>query len=366
MRFIKKILLTTILVACICMAAYMTYLQFNYYFNNDDVASISYRHFNEEEKDEYPTITLCLSDMKENGKIFNQTHAVFNTNSVTPLLYEKFLKGNQRIKFEKLNFDFSTIQYNDVVLNIHDGYLQRSVSGTSFEMFKHHIEIFPFSLNAAFYRIPHIFCFEKNVSYQKNVRQYWDAIDLNGTLLYDQGLTLSVYVHQKGKLMRAAMQNSELISPHDYKHGFFRYYDINDIEVLRRRSDSNIPCDEELIDEDGLFLKKIMTDAKCVPTFWEPFFNNTTWTTNFPKCKNSRQYRKIYLAFLSRLSKIGKDYVQPCTKMKVSVVTRDRNSQPGQLKLYFLYNQDVYKEIVNTRAFTVETLLGQIGGFVGI
>ena len=109
-----------------------------------------------------------------------------------------------------------------------------------------------------------------------------------------------------------------------------------------------------------------MADAKCVPTFWEPLFNNTTWTTNFPKCKNSKQYRKIYLRFLSRLSKIGKDYVQPCTKMKVSVANRDRNSQPGQLKLYFLYNQDVYKEIVNTRAFTVETLLGQIGGFVGI
>ena len=131
----------------------MTYLQFNYYFNNDDVASISYRDFNEEEKDGYPTITLCLSDMKESGKIFNETHAVFNSNSVTPLLYEKFLKGNQKIKFEKINFDFSTIQYNDVVLNIHDGYLQRSVSGKSFEMFKQHMRPFPFSLNAAFYRI---------------------------------------------------------------------------------------------------------------------------------------------------------------------------------------------------------------------
>ena len=119
MRLIEKSLLSSVLLACICMAAYMTYLQFNYYFNNDDVASISYRHFNEEEKDQYPTITLCLSDMKENGRIFNDTHAVFNSNSVTPLLYEKFLKGNQRIKFEKLNFDLLPTKYARISCN-HD------------------------------------------------------------------------------------------------------------------------------------------------------------------------------------------------------------------------------------------------------
>ena len=161
------------------------------------------------------------------------------------------------------------------------------------------------------------------------------------------------------------MQNSELISPNDYKNGFFRYHDINDIEVLRKRPDSNRPCDEKLVDEDGLFLKQIMTDAKCVPTFWEPFVDDTTLKTNLPKCKNSTQYRKIYRQFLDRLSKIGDDYIQPCTQMKVSVATRNRDSEPGQLKLYFRYNQDVYKEIVNARAFTIETLLGQIGGFVG-
>ena len=367
MRLIEKSLLSSVLLACICMAAYMTYLQFNYYFNNDDVASISYRHFNEEEKDQYPTITLCLSDMKENGKIFDDTHAVFNSSLVTPLLYEQFLKGDPRIKFEKLNFNFSTIRYNDVVLNIQDGYLQGLVSGDTFYMFSKHTRTFyPFSLNEAFYRMPYIVCFERNVSYEKNKRQYWDAMHLNGTLLYDQGLTLSVYVHQKGQFMRSVIQNSELILPDDYKNGFFRNYDINDIEVLRKRSDSNVPCDEKLIDEDGFFLKQIMSDAKCVPTFWDRFVDGISLATNFPKCKKSKQYRKIYHQTLARLRKIGDDYMQPCTQMKVSVATRNIDSRPGELKLFFLYNQDVYKEIVNTRAFTVETLLGQIGGFVGI
>ena len=37
----------------------------------------------------------------------------------------------------------------------------------------------------------------------------------------------------------------------------------------------------------------------------------------------------------------------------------------SDLKLVFKYEQDEYKEITNKRAYTVETLLGQVGGFVG-
>ena len=176
------------------------------------------------------------------------------------------------------------------------------------------------------------------------MRQYWDAIHLNGTLLHDQGLFVSVYVHQKGQLMRAVMQNSELISPNDYKNGFFRYFDINDIEVLRKRPDSNRPCDEKLIDEDGLFRKQIMSDAECVPTFWDQFVDGPSLTTTFPKCKKSKQYRKTFFQSLDRLRTFGDDHVQPCTQMKVSVLTRDNDSnetQPGEFKLHFLYNQDL-------------------------
>ena len=44
-------------------------LQFKYYFDNEDVASISYREFNVEVKDQYPTFTICLLG-RLNGDIF--------------------------------------------------------------------------------------------------------------------------------------------------------------------------------------------------------------------------------------------------------------------------------------------------------
>ena len=40
----------------------MAYVQLDYYMKNDDSASISYQVFNNQEKDEYPTFTICFTD----------------------------------------------------------------------------------------------------------------------------------------------------------------------------------------------------------------------------------------------------------------------------------------------------------------
>ena len=366
MRLIEKILSNAILFACVCMATYMTYLQFNFYLNNDDLASISYRRFNEEEKDQYPKIALCMVDRTFNGKIFDETHAAFNSNVVTPSLYKKFLQG----LIVNPTFDFSTIQYDDVVHNIHDGILLKSVSGSSFYMLSWSAEDYPFALKPSFYQLPIVYCFEKHVSNPKNSRQYWDAIHLNASLLYNRGLTIFAHVHQKGRLMRNALQDiGSGLLPNDYKNGLFRLYDINDVEVLRKRSDSNTPCDEKLIDEDEYLIKKILSEVGCIPTFWEKYVDESTLKLTLPRCKKSKEYGMIYYKVIAQTRKIDTNesgYIQPCTQMKISVTTRDTVTHSGHLTLQFMYNQNVYKEIVNTRAYTHKTLLSQIGGFVGI
>ena len=362
---VQNFVLGSILLVCICMASYMTYLQFKYYLNNDDIASISYQHFNQAQKDEYPTITLCFTDGDRDAKIFDENNTVFESNLVTPLLYQQFLNGWVR----NHTFDFSTIQYDEVLLNIHDGYLIGAVSGTSFFAFSRYKKNYPFALNEAFYRSSDTFCFEKNVSYQKNLRQYWDGIYLNSTLLYQRKLSISLYVHEKGKLMRSVINTPLGLSPKDYENGLTRNYDINSIEVLRQRKDSNLACNDNLIDEDGYILKRVMTEAGCIPTYWEKFVDVVKLTLPLPKCRDLKQYRHFSYQFLTLLNKmdtVESLYTQPCTQMTLSVTIRDVEPEQGHLQLYVLYNQDVYKEIVNSKAYTTETLLGQIGGFVGM
>ena len=72
---------------------------------------------------------------------------------------------------------------------------------------------------------------------------------------------------------------------------------------------------------------------------------------------------------------------QPCTEMVTLVTAKDetdnikdspfyfflysRDNTSGVLYLQFNYLQNVYREIINTKAYTGESLLGQVGGFVG-
>ena len=45
--------------------------------------------------------------------------------------------------------------------------------------------------------------------------------------------------------------------------------------------------------------------------------------------------------------------------------TRSITSESDVLKLIFSHNVNSYKEVANTKAYTIEMLLGQVGGFVG-
>ena len=51
--------------------------------------------------------------------------------------------------------------------------------------------------------------------------------------------------------------------------------------------------------------------------------------------------------------------------MKIAVATKTAKVYQGEIRLYFLYLDDSYKEVVNLKAYTAETLLGQVGGYVG-
>ena len=111
MRLLKTCLYRVCELLCLFSAAYMTYMQFQHYLKNEDFASISYRKFNKEEKDEYPSFTVCLVGLR--GQIFTQFHDVINTANYTRESYSNYLNGfllrdfqNQRLSAISNGFHF--------------------------------------------------------------------------------------------------------------------------------------------------------------------------------------------------------------------------------------------------------------------
>ena len=171
MTFLETCLYRLCLLISMCCTSYMIYLQFKYYLTNEDMASISHRIFNEEQRDEYPSIAICFYGY--NGEIFNQSHDVFNSNNVMPKSYFYYLSG---IDME-YPAQFTTIEFDDVVLDIHEGFLM------NFDEFLVPYERVQLDLIPTF-RSPRETCVSKNIAYRKNVKQKFDSITLNASMLY--------------------------------------------------------------------------------------------------------------------------------------------------------------------------------------
>ena len=123
-------------------------------------------------------------------------------------------------------------------------------------------------------------------------------------------------------------------------------------------------------DEDEYRIEQIIKSVGCIPTFWMHLGGSIGLIQSTPMCKTAVDYNKVYTELYNiwenpHLIDIG--HKLHCTTMMTSVTITDdtANDVPGILKLTMLYHGTSYRETINTKAYSSETLLGQIGGFVG-
>ena len=100
---------------CFVLALYMSYLQFSRYQANGDVSIISFRTFNNEKQDLYPSYSLCFKG--HNGEIFKEEEILSIWNNVeyhkAARMYQDALRGGGNFSSElaKKNFDNLTIDF---------------------------------------------------------------------------------------------------------------------------------------------------------------------------------------------------------------------------------------------------------------
>ena len=109
MRYSKNI--TTLVVrlfqfACFILAGYMAFEQLKFYIANHDFSSLSYRKFNAEADNLYPSYSFCIES--KNGDIFNKGHQLRGKAGHQHQMYYQMLEGEQ-----ELGKDFTSIRFED-------------------------------------------------------------------------------------------------------------------------------------------------------------------------------------------------------------------------------------------------------------
>ena len=342
MKLRETCLYWSCLVSCSVSAFYFTYLQLKYYLHN-----------------EYPAFSICVWDYQ--GEIFERSPDIFNSTYITRESYRNYIEGN-KAKEEYLA-QLRDIKFDDIALDYGDiGYRFSSFSSQSFG---HQLLVM-----IPTFRSSSTLCFSKNMTYIKDNRQKYDIVSLDSKKLYGGKLNVGLYVHQKGKLMRTFSTATAVYSPNGkMDRGIFETVDIGQIDILRKRDTGKIPCDNQMKNEDHYLLTVVMENAECIPTFWEHFAESIELNETIRMCTSTKDYQKIKEELEDALESFGKAnriYKEPCDLMTASVTTKDswdswdewdaRTNYDGTLRLRINYHQNMYRETLNAKAYTSETL----------
>ena len=103
---------------CLITFLVLVSIQVQLYVENKDSSSVGYRRFNQEEKDIYPAVSICLQSRQ--GAIFNKNHTILKKFGPDGgKIYQEILLGNKTAPFNEYN-----ISYNQVTKNLFDDFVQ--------------------------------------------------------------------------------------------------------------------------------------------------------------------------------------------------------------------------------------------------
>ena len=149
--------------------------------------------------------------------------------------------------------------------------------------------------------------------------------------------------------------------------------DLNEVNVLRKRPDSINPCNQSLINDDMHYIRIVVQQIGCIPTYWERFTLNVSNGLEFPRCNTKEQYSDLFKYFLPEedVSNVTSRYTQPCdyltTEVLFRTIIRDKTYQyTDRLRFEVRYRTEIYNEAINKQACTLGNLWSSIGGFIGI
>ena len=377
MIFVEIVITKIFQLLCIVLVMYMSYEQLLEYLKNEDSSSVSYRKFNQAEKDIYPSISICLHSTQ--GGIFDETSELkqmFATEDVISSTdeYHKMLIGQKDLShgFKSSDFDQMTVDIVYQFVDISVSYTKEgreinpwySVSNTSLD--------FPFYES---YHDPYFNCITKRVEFVRNQILHYDYLVLNARQLYeyvskfDNDTTLFLHVHHPGQLVREFGKQKFQLNRLDFENamnGTNNYLEIHisDLEMVRRRFDSVSQCNDTLENEDHHWLMNVIDDVKCIPTYWKEIYltqsqmnkQNTTLTNpDIPECNSSTQYANIHSNYLppNNFDRVTRLYKEPCNRMRLTLnfLRQDKKKVGSSLILAFNYNIEEYRETLNHRAF---------------
>ena len=366
--------------SCTALAIYMTVIMIQRFVGNDDTTSIVYRRYNQTPRDQYPTYSICF---KGPNLHWYQGIRIWKSYGVTSENYERMLMGEASASMYTYNYTSRLYHKTQATLNmgsdnnITQFHLKITdilsevefvtlYSKNTMRWPKISLENPPFSVG---YEDPGLLCFTRDSKdYSADTIRRYDLLTFKKHLLKQaifNHTEMRIFTHYPGQLLRS-------VDYPIFRSGFFAFawdsileFQISDGTILRKRPDSEDPCNSEIIDHDEYILKKVATMIGCIPPYW---IGRVSDDSLFDVCTNASKLRQVYGYIRNYQYELLK-YDSPCLDMFVAsshIWKTMENNDNDTFIMKVIYNEKHYEEIVYSQSFGFESLVSNIGGFVGI
>ena len=378
-------------VFCLFMAIYWISLFSAQYAENRDVIYISMKTFNDDPIDKYPTFTICFG-----GDRFHwfRDDNIFESYALNATQFELMLKGENAMGDElnkksklytkkpvflsdgpKVNFDQYFLKATDFTNKLNYLY-EKKKQDVHFKNNQNANE----TLEAYFhlsYQTANTICFTRNTNDAlKSIRRF-DLINFNSSVIGHEtykDTVIQVFVHAPNQLVRS-------IDKPKYEASFAHFtstlkgtidkgpkvleFKISQVQQLRKRSDSHVPCNEDVSNFDKYYQEQISQRLGCIPPYWKMDF---PVQDQLEECRLPAKLKEANRIISNHASVLNLKQF-PCTDMtllSIDTINQEPSPQPDDISIAFFYPVKTYEEIKYSRMMGFAGWLSNVGGFIGI
>ena len=350
------------------------------FMENRDATSIQYKMYNDGPEDKYPTFSICFEG---NSFLWYNEHQIFHEYGISASTYETMVMGKDTFRKEyipekdlykkvpiglrndSLPFDQFHVQIGDF-LEVADFKTNKDNNTYYYQDGLSQKVKPPFFIG---YQTATMVCFTRQSDDISNLIRVSDSIAFKRdvlTNLHYKNTKIKFISHYPGQLFRSFDTPSFSTSFARYHWDEILSFNLAQHTILRKRHDSNKPCNIEIENQDQNYLLGVSKSIGCIPPYWK---NVIVKLPEIMECSTPKQLKEAY-HFTQNLRQILPSYGTPCWDVFDSVsynwIKATLNNDNKLSNITMTYKQKYYEEIKYGKDFTLESFISNVGGFIGM
>ena len=351
---------------CLCAAFGFALWGIHLYLLDEDLTRIDVKQYNSGEESVYPSISFFFhSPIPNPEKLRKYDH------EITPIMYKRFLQG------EIWNDTYVAINYSDVTIDIMDYFLDYTVQYVDFDHFS-----FKANCNSkdCEWKAPYSHgntsigkAFTIDIPYQPHKKVKSLTIDLRNDIFpnqirpkqispFDGFNGFGVYFHYPGQLWREKHFRKVTwpLRTENMTKKYHMEFELQNLEIMQNRDKSREPCIDGILDLDRKHFEGISRVLPCRPPY-------IMQANELVPCRSQEEMLECHFLLLDHLEKLKYPPCRSVKKMDIHYLELDLpQRERSSITMRATFIDQTYTEIVRVKAFDMNALIGNIGGYIGI